>query len=312
MIGVLHGFAIIFFIIAVGYALARTQVIKASERLVLNRVSFYAATPALVFTVVAQSRPEELFSPVIAVTTLASLVTAVIFVAASRAWFPADRASTVFGAAASSYVNSNNIGLPVGIYVLGSAAYVAPLLVVQMVVLTPLILALSQEPAQAKAGRSRALQMLATIGKSIVNPIVLGSFAGFAVCITQAQVPSIIMEPITLLGGASIPVILMSFGASLHAASPLSDAAQRTAAITATGLKTAGMPLVAFLIGWLFGLSGAELYAAVILSALPTAQNIYNYAATYQRGEVVARDSILLSTFLALPAMLVIALAFGA
>ena len=36
----------------------------------------------------------------------------------------------------------------------------------------------------------------------------------------------------------------------------------------------------------------------VILSSLPTAQNVYNYAATYQRGMVVNRDTVLLSTFL--------------
>lgn len=308
MSGVLHGFTIIFSVIAVGYILARTKVIGPQERLVLNRVAFFAATPALVFTVVAESAASALLSPVIVVSTIAAIITAALFVLASALWFRMDRASTVFGAASSGYVNSNNIGLPVGIYVLGSAAYVPPLLVVQMVFLTPLILALSQP---STPGRSRLRQALGAVMTSVFSPIVLGSAAGLVVCLREITVPSLIWEPISLLGGASIPMILISFGASLHSARPLADPTQRHAALTATVLKTLGMPLVAFAIGLLVGLEGDLLYAAVIMAALPTAQNVYNYAATYQRGEVVARDTILLTTFLALPAMLLIAAAFG-
>lgn len=308
MTGVIHGFTIIFSVIAVGYVLARRKVIGPQERLVLNRVAFFAATPALVFTVVAESEADALFSPVIAVSTVAAILTAALFVLASAVWFRMDRASTVFGAASTGYVNSNNIGLPVGIYVLGSAAYVPPLLVVQMVFLTPLILALSQP---ATPGRSRTRQTFSAVTTSVLSPIVLGSAAGLVVCLRDIEVPSLLWEPVSLLGGASIPMILISFGASLHSARPLSDATQRHAALTATALKTVGMPLVALAIGLLFGLKGDQLYAAVIMAALPTAQNVYNYAATYQRGEVIARDTILLTTFLALPAMLLIAAAFG-
>ena len=46
---------------------------------------------------------------------------------------------------------------------------------------------------------------------------------------------------------------------------------------------------------------------ALILCALPTAQNVYNYAATYRSGEVICRDTVFLTTFLSLPAMLLIA-----
>ena len=143
MLGVLEGFAIILTVIFIGYLLARFRVITSDDqRLVLNRVAFYAATPALIFMVVSQSSRDALFSPVILVEALTALVTSGIFVAVSQKFFPTDRASTVMGAAATAYVNSNNIGLPVGMYVLGNAGYVAPLLVVQMTIFTPLVLAL--------------------------------------------------------------------------------------------------------------------------------------------------------------------------
>ena len=74
MLGVLEGFAIILTVIFIGYLLARFRVITSDDqRLVLNRVAFYAATPALIFMVVSQSSRDALFSPVILVEALTAL-----------------------------------------------------------------------------------------------------------------------------------------------------------------------------------------------------------------------------------------------
>ena len=119
------------------------------------------------------------------------------------------------------------------------------------------------------------------------------------------------MEPTIILGGASIPLILMSFGASLPSTNVLSSAADRPSVLTATAIKIVGMPAITWLIAVAFGLEGDYLYAAVILAALPAAQNVYNYAATYRKGEILARDTVFLTTFTALIGMLVIAALFG-
>lgn len=40
------------------------------------------------------------------------------------------------------------------------------------------------------------------------------------------------------------------------------------------------MPIIAFLLAYfVMGFRGSELYACVVLAALPTGQNVYNYAA---------------------------------
>jgi len=56
-----------------------------------------------------------------------------------------------------------------------------------------------------------------------------------------------------------------------------------------------------------FGLHSQTLFAAVALAALPTAQNVYNFAARYERGMPLARDVVLLTTIFAVPALLIIA-----
>lgn len=310
MLNVFTGFAIILAVIGVGVILSRTGVIKEDrERLVLNRVAFYAASPALLFTAVAQSDARTLFSPVIVVIFFATLATAAVYILSSAVFFRQDIPTTTMGAASASYFNSVNIGLPVSVYVLGEATYVVPVLVLQMVVFTPFILAgLGAEDA---GGRNRVAKIADSVRTALLSPVVIGSALGLLVAVVGLDIPDPVMRPLEILGGASIPMILISFGASLRNTAPLATPADRPGTLLATGLKLVGMPAVAWLIALGMGLSEEQVYACVILAALPAAQNVYNYAASYQRGMIIARDTVFLTTFGALPVMLGIALLFG-
>lgn len=297
MLDVLTGFAIIFTVIAAGWWLAQKKVIGPGEqRLQLNRIAFHVATPSLIFSSVAVSDTDAFFSPVILVIAIATVTTMLIYWAISAVWFKQDAAETMAGAASSSYYNSVNIGLPIATYVLGDPTYVIPALVLQMAVLSPIVI------AGLDRGASGVLQ---SVIAGLKAPVVVAAFAGFAVSASSWTVPEPVLAPLQILGGASIPMILMSFGASLTGERVLQS--QRLATTTATILKLIGMPAVAWVVASLLGLTGSDMYAALILCALPTAQNVYNYAATYRSGEVICRDTVFLTTFLSLPAMLLIA-----
>lgn len=297
MLDVLTGFAIIFTVIAAGWWLAHKGVIGPGEqRLQLNRIAFHVATPALIFSSVAVSDTDAFFSPVILVIAIATVATMIIYWVISAIWFKQDTAETMAGAASSSYYNSVNIGLPIATYVLGDPTYVIPALVLQMAVLSPIVI----------AGLDRgASGVFKSVLAGLTAPVVVAAFAGFAVSASSWAVPEPVLAPLEILGGASIPLILMSFGASLTGEKVLQS--HRLPTITATVLKLIGMPAVAWIVATQLGLTGSDMYAALILCALPTAQNVYNYAATYRSGEVICRDTVFLTTFLALPAMLIIA-----
>ena len=49
----------------------------------------------------------------------------------------------------------------------------------------------------------------------------------------------------------------------------------------------------------------------VVTSALPAAQNLFTYASRYRVGEVLARESILLSTLASVPVLVVVAALLG-
>src|SRR5699024_5681557 len=98
MSGVITGFAIILAVISVGVVLSRTGVIRDDrERLVLNRVAFYAASPALLFSSVAKSDAATLFTPVILVIFLATVATALVYILASALFFRQDLPTTTMG-----------------------------------------------------------------------------------------------------------------------------------------------------------------------------------------------------------------------
>ena len=303
MLDILTGFAIIFVVIGAGYLLAQFKVIQPQNRLMLNQIAFWAATPALIFSSVAVSDTSAFLSPVVLVIAVSSLATMAAYALLSALFFRRGVPETMSGAAAASYYNSVNIGLPIATYVIGDPVYVVPALVLQMAVLTPIIITGLNFGGETKGATLKA------VVSGVTAPVVLAAVAGFVVSAAHWTVPEPVMAPLKILGGASIPLILMSFGASLKGDRVLQQDPVPT--LVASALKLAGMPAIAWAAGAAMGLSAELLYAAVILAALPTAQNVYNYAATYRVGQTVARDTIFITTFLSLPAMLVIAWLFG-
>lgn len=305
VLGIAQGFAVILGIIGAGYIAAITGVVKGEQRLALNKLAFYIATPALLFDVLHKSDPSVLLSPVILVTSIAAIIAAGAFVLASRLWFKRDLASTTLGATSSGYVNSNNLGLPVAIYILGDAAYVAPLLLVQLVIFAPFILGILDSTRGRKGGA------LMAVGRAASNPVIVASVAGFVFALLDIPVPEIALAPISMIGAAAIPMVLMSFGISLHGQRALQPGTGRAAVFTASGIKLLGMPLVAWALALAIGLGPHETFVAVTIAALPTAQNVYNYAATYQRAEIMVRDTVFLTTFASLPVIAAIAWLLG-
>ena len=306
MIGVLQGFAVILGIIGAGYLASRAGVVRGEQRMVLNRVAFYVATPALLFSVLQRSDPSVIVSPVILISGGAAVLVAGLFVLVSRLWFRRDLASTTLGATSSGYVNSNNLGLPVAIYILGDAAYVAPLILLQVIVFAPVVLAI----LETTRGNQRGA--LVALGRAGRNPIIVASALGLLVALAGLPLPDLVLAPIAMLGDASIPMVLLSFGISLHGQRALQAGADRPAVLVATAIKVLVMPAVTWLLCVWVQLPPHETFVATTIAALPTAQNVYNYAATYRRAEMQVRDTVFLTTFASLPVIAVIALLIGA
>lgn len=296
------GFAIIAFVIAVGYVAGRLGIGGPQASFVLNRIAFFVTNPALLFVTLARADLHVVFSAQLLISGVAAISAAGLFVLLSRLFFRRGAAETTIGALGAGYVNANNIGLPVAVYVLGSATFVAPVLLLQLIVFAPIALTVLDITSRA------SVSVRSILTQPVRNPMIIASVLGILINLSGLRLPDAVFQPFVLLGGAAVPLVLMAFGMSLHGSRPLQADHGRIEIITASVIKAAVMPLIAFLVAWLgFGMHGHALFAAVALAALPTAQNVYNFAARYERGMTVARDVVLLTTLFAVPALLLIA-----
>jgi predicted permease len=265
-------------------------------------VAFFVAMPALLFTVLARSHPAAIFSMPTLASLSAIIVAAALYLVASRIWFRQSPAETTVGTAAASYVNANNIGLPVATYVLGNAQLVVPVLLLQLILMAPTLLAILDISARGSAS------VRSILTQPLRNPIIIASLLGILVAVFAIPIPDAVMAPFDLIGGAAVPMVLLAFGVSLVGQRPLQPGTGRGAIVVASAIKIAIMPLVAYLFGrFVFGLDPEHLFGVVALAALPTAQNIYNYAARYDRAVVMARDTVLITTIGAVPVLVVVA-----
>ncbi|QFZ74639.1 AEC family transporter [Streptomyces fagopyri] len=306
MQGVLTGFAVIAVVIGVGWLIGRRGYLGENGREVLTKLAFHVASPALLFTTLARADLSVIFSSRLLVTAMSTAAAAGAFVVvgAVRGW---GVGRTTIGALCSSYVNSGNLGIPIAVYVLGDASLVAPVLLFQQIVVTPVALTVLDLSGPGEKG-SVWLRLVTPLR----NPIAVGSLAGVAVSASGLRVPGPVMDPLTLIGNMSVPAVLLAFGISLCGSTLPGRGADRHPVLLSVLLKAVGQPAVAWaLAAGVFGLHGAPLLDVVVTSALPAAQNLFTYASRYLVGETLARESILLSTILSVPALVVIATALG-
>ncbi|WP_446213306.1 AEC family transporter [Micromonospora sp. IBSANI012] len=78
-----------------------------------------------------------------------------------------------------------------------------------------------------------------------------------------------------------------------------------------SGLKLLVQPVIAWSVGRLVGVTGTDLLALVVCAALPTAQNTYIFAREYGRAEVVARETVVVTTACAMGTLALIGALLG-
>jgi hypothetical protein len=305
--GVFDGFATIGLVIALGALLAHLGVVDASAQRLLSRLAFFVASPALMVVTLGEADVSAVLSPNLVATVAAVLVPAGAYVLLARLVWRRGLGHTTIGALASAYVNAGNLGIPVASYVLGDAAYVAPTLLLQLLVLQPLALAVLD--ADAHTGRPRLRDSLS---RPLRNPLTVGSLIGLVLAVTGWTLPPAIHDPVELVGNMAVPAMLLAYGIALRLGPGLASGGSTAELATVCGLKLLVQPAVAWLVArHVLGVEGHALLAVVVTSALPTAQNIFVHATRYDRASVLARDAILVTTIGSVPVILVLSALLG-
>jgi malonate transporter and related proteins len=301
MVQALSGFALIGVIVLVGWVAGRWAGLPEGTVAVLSRLVYAVMTPCLLFTGVAAADLGVLLREPLLVSTAAAVLCLGLHVLLVRGRDPGTR---IVGALAAGYTNANYIGIPVALYVLGDAALVVPIVMLQLLVITPIALVLLQ------AATAGSVSARATVAATLRNPLIVAVALGVVAAATGLRLPGVLADPIATIGSAAVPVVLIAFGMSLSGRRVLAPGADTTATVAAVVLKTLVMPALAFLLAVAAGLPRDATYAVTVLAALPTAQNIFLYAQRFGAGLTVARDAIFLSTLACVPVLLLITVLF--
>jgi len=294
-------------IVAVGWLLGRLRVLGDGAQLVLARTVFLVATPSLLFTTIAESDLHLLLTRTALVTAVSTAIVALGAALLLRVALHRSAGETTIGALSASYLNAGNLGLPLSVYLLGNPVAVVPTLLFQLLVLAPAAFVVMESRGGGRGRRA----LLTGIGRSLRNPIIIAAVCGVLLSLLPLTIPAWSLEPFRLVGAAAAPLALLMLGMSLSGPTATLVRAPLPDLTIAVVLRTLVHPLLAWALGTWWGLDGVALFGVVAMASLPTAQNVLVYAMRYGQGEPIARDTQIVTTVLAVPLLLVVALLLG-
>ena len=235
MADVVAGLAVFGAVIAVGWLLVRTRAVPADADGVLTRVCFFAATPALLVTTLSRADLTAVLSRSTAVAVAAELTAIVSAWCLHRLVLRRPTAEATIGALASGYVNAANLGIPVAVLVLGDAATIAPILLLQLLVLTPATFTVL-DAVTRRGNPSR----LATLTVPLRNPLLWGVVAGTAANLGGVDLKEwgggYPAQGLEMLGRVAVPLMMLALGMSLAGAPrPLRNPALDEASLSPQG-----------------------------------------------------------------------------
>ncbi len=282
----------VFLVIGLGFCLKRTALIHGAFIYDLNRLVYYIALPALLFYKIAgadffASFNGSLLGGMILVITTVFILSYVL--GRLRGYSPAVRGAFCQGAFRG---NLAYIGLAIVYNAYGEegftkAGILLGFLVPYMNVLSVMALMLPHRREKLGMGRFFWLQQVAT------NPLIVASFVGILWSFLGLSLPRIVDRALDIVTGMSLPLALISIGASFSFQRLRGDLAP--AAVSAA-IKIVLMPVLTVLVLLVLGVQGQELAIGVLLAATPTATAAYIMAQQLKCDAELSGAIIMLST----------------
>jgi predicted permease len=286
----------IFVVAAIGFALARFSDTSVKT---LSAVSFNALSPCLVFDqLVRSSIGGGVFGRMVIFCILLTTVMGLVAWLAA-APFRLNRQTLTSFLLVVMFSNSGNYALPVVLFAFGREA----LAYASVYFVASAIVTYTVGVAVAASGRGDVRHVL----RGIVRvPVLYTVAAAGLVLVTQTIVPVAIMRPITLLGDAAIPVMLLILGMQLERA-VMPD---RPGIVgLAVGLSLLVGPIVGITLTMALGLTGLARQVAIVGASMPAAVITTVLALEFDLDASFATGAVFLSTILS-PLTLVVLLAY--
>jgi predicted permease len=282
----MHIFQIIFpvfLIVVLGYLVSRYQPLDART---LSNLTIYLLTPALLFTQYLKNpiAPGTIFQIFI---FAALLFFSLIGIAAlvSRL-LRLDSVSGHSFVLASVLINAGNMGIPIILFAFGDAG----LAIAIIFLMINIIINATIGVFIAAGAHSNPVQAIQQI---FLLPAIYTIAAGIFTQQMNLVLPQSILNPLTLLGEASIPVSLLLLGAQL---SQTQFSQQVGPTLAASVIRLLLTPVIAFILTHFLNLTGLTQKVLILQTSMPTAVYAAILASKFQARPDFASGVILFST----------------
>ncbi len=285
----------LFLLVLAGYLLAASGRWPKPAADALSRFVFAVALPALLFSLMSDFSKLPPVDARLLVAFFGGCLVVFVFGRLLGRWlFKLDGVQQSVFALGGIFSNNVLLGVPIARSTLGEAAMpsVALVLVFNALTLWTLV-TLSVE--WARRGELSLRGFGATLRGVLTNPIVASVLAGAAFGLTGLTLPSLVATPLSLLGGAAVPLSLMVLGMGL-AEYGIRAGWREATAITA--IKLVVTPLVVWALAVALDLPPVETQAVVLLSALAVGVNVYLMAREFDALQAPVATSMVMSTAL--------------
>ncbi len=286
----------VFLVIGLGFGLKKTALVNSEFLYDLNRLIYYMALPALLFYKIASADFHASFNGSLLVGLVLSVL--IIFIISYGYGKLRGYSPSVHGAFCQGTFRGNlaYIGLAIIYNAYGEEGLAIAGILIGFIVplfnfLSVLALILPQQRDSSPIGQFGLLKQV------VSNPLIMASFAGISWSFLNLQLPLIVDRALSIITGMSLPLALISIGASFSFRKLRGDLA---IAALSTCIKIVIFPLLAAILLLFLGLRGPELAIGVLLAGTPTATAAYIMAQQLKSDAELSGAIIMLSTLCSL------------
>jgi len=294
MISALSTIVPIFLVIGLGYGVRRKGLLTDAFMASGNRLLYMVAIPCLLFHKIATVPFHGSFFPWLIVGSVAAVffMSLIVFLLGKVLSFPPGKYATFIQS--SIHGNIGYIGLAVCYYsfderTFGVAGVLAGFFIITQNILSVVYFHLIADKGIGYRG--------GTVGKLVVNPIILSTLAGLAASFFHIPLPLIIDKALMIIGKMALPTALLIIGGSLDMGQVFTDLKP---ALFSSGLKMVGLPLLGMGLFYLFSVPRSLWVVGITLLSAPSATTCYIMARELHGDPELASSAVATSTLLSL------------
>lgn len=266
----------VFLLVAAGFIFAHWKKINLIS---VTEIIVYLGTPSLAFSSLAGKALVAADIAVLLAGVLLIFATVGFFI---RVYFFITGFNSRGFALPTLFMNAGNMGIPLALFAFGPAGMQRATLM--FVIITFLQYSLG---IYILNGRSNWMEIFRL-------PLIYAAIAGLSVNLAQIRLPEMLLQPVSMLGQASIPIMLISLGYRLHEVESL----QWGHALGGALVRILGGFAAANVAVNLIGAEGVNRQVLLLYGALPAAVVNFILTEKYRQNPALAASIVVISTFI--------------